>query len=89
MRQQAMSFMLLAPSAIATACRSSQPDRERCDRFRAGRMPGLRKGTAKLTVTALQSVLNWLHTADEISGPLAWTVSVGPCRALSSWDRYG
>jgi hypothetical protein len=52
-------------------------------------MPGLRKGTAKLTVTALRSVLNWLDAADEISGPLAWTVSVGPCRALSSWDRYG
>jgi hypothetical protein len=34
--------------------------------LRAGRTPGLRKDTAKLTETALQSMLNSLHMAYEI-----------------------
>jgi len=33
--------------------------------------PSMRKGTAKLTVTALRSLLGWLHVAGEIPAPLA------------------
>jgi integrase/recombinase XerD len=36
--------------------------------------PLMRKGTAKLTVTALRSLLGWLHVAGEIPGPLGWAV---------------
>jgi integrase/recombinase XerD len=46
--------------------------------------PGLRKGTAKLTVTALRSLLGWLHVAGEIGGPLAWAVP-----AVASWRLAG
>ncbi len=46
--------------------------------------PGLRKGTAKLTVTALRSLLGWLHVAGEIPGPLAWAVP-----AVASWRLAG
>ncbi|HEU5389244.1 MAG TPA: site-specific integrase [Streptosporangiaceae bacterium] len=42
--------------------------------------PGMRKGTAKLTVTALRSLLGWLHLAGEIPAPLAWAVP-----AVASW----
>lgn len=42
--------------------------------------PLMRKGTAKLTVTALRSLLGWLHLAGEIPGPLAWAVP-----AVASW----
>jgi integrase/recombinase XerD len=42
--------------------------------------PSMRKGTAKLTVTALRSLLGWLHVAGEIPGPLAWAVP-----AVASW----
>ena len=42
--------------------------------------PSMRKGTAKLTVTALRSLLGWLHLAGEIPGPLAWAVP-----AVASW----
>lgn len=46
--------------------------------------PGLRKGTAKLVVTALRSLLGWLHLAGEIPGPLAWAVP-----AVASWRLAG
>jgi site-specific recombinase XerD len=36
--------------------------------------PSMRKGTAKLTVTALRSLLGWLHVAGEIPAPLGWAV---------------
>jgi site-specific recombinase XerD len=36
--------------------------------------PSMRKGTAKLTVTALRSLLGWLHVAGEIPVPLGWAV---------------
>ena len=36
--------------------------------------PGQRKGTAKMTVAALRSLLGYLHVAGEIPGPLAWAV---------------
>jgi len=42
--------------------------------------PSMRKGTAKLTVTALRSLLGWLHLAGEIPGPLDWAVP-----AVASW----
>ena len=42
--------------------------------------PSLGKGTAKLTVTALRSLLGWLHVAGEIGGPLAWAVP-----AIATW----
>jgi|HubBroStandDraft_3_1064219.scaffolds.fasta_scaffold12230_2 site-specific recombinase XerD len=42
--------------------------------------PSMRKGTAKLTVTALRSLLGWLHLAGEIPGPLAWAVP-----AVATW----
>jgi len=42
--------------------------------------PSMRKGTAKLTVTALRSLLGWMHLAGEIPGPLAWAVP-----AVASW----
>jgi len=42
--------------------------------------PSMRKGTAKLTVTALRSLLGWLHVAGEIPVPLAWAVP-----AVASW----
>ena len=46
--------------------------------------PSMRKGTAKLTVTALRSLLGWLHVAGEIPGPLAWAVP-----AVASWRLAG
>jgi integrase/recombinase XerD len=46
--------------------------------------PGMRKGTAKLTVTALRSMLGWLHVAGEIPGPLDWAVP-----AVASWRLAG
>lgn len=42
--------------------------------------PQMRKGTARLTVTALRSLLGWLHLAGEIPVPLAWAVP-----AVASW----
>jgi integrase/recombinase XerD len=42
--------------------------------------PSMRKGTAKLTVTALRSLLGWLHVAGEVPVPLAWAVP-----AVASW----
>jgi integrase/recombinase XerD len=48
--------------------------------FVAETCPSMRKGTAKLTVTALRSLLGWLHVAGEIPGPLAWAVP-----AVASW----
>jgi integrase/recombinase XerD len=50
-------------------------------RFVLATCPGLRKGTAKLTVTALRSLLGWLHLAGEVPVPLAWAVpAVASCR---------
>jgi integrase/recombinase XerD len=46
--------------------------------------PGLRKGTAKLVVTALRSLLGWLHRTGEIPAPLAWAVP-----AVASWRLAG
>ena len=46
--------------------------------------PGVRKGSAKLTVTALRSLLGYLHVAGEIAGPLAWAVP-----AVASWRLAG
>jgi integrase len=40
----------------------------------------MRKGTAKLTVTALRSLLGYLHVAGDIPGPLAWAVP-----AVATW----
>jgi site-specific recombinase XerD len=48
--------------------------------FVAETCPAMRKGTAKLTVTALRSLLGWLHLAGEIPGPLGWAVP-----AVASW----
>lgn len=42
--------------------------------------PSMRKGTAKLTVTALRSLLGWLHVTGEIPATLAWAVP-----AVASW----
>ena len=42
--------------------------------------PSMRKGTAKLTVTALRSLLGYLHVAGDIPGPLAWAVP-----AVATW----
>jgi site-specific recombinase XerD len=42
--------------------------------FVVGTCPSMRKGTAKLTVTALRSLLGWLHVAGVIPAPLAWAV---------------
>jgi integrase/recombinase XerD len=36
--------------------------------------PSMRQGTAKLTVTALRSLLGWLHLAGEVPAPLGWAV---------------
>jgi integrase/recombinase XerD len=36
--------------------------------------PLMRKGTARLTVTALRSLLGWLHVTGEIPAPLGWAV---------------
>jgi integrase/recombinase XerD len=35
------------------------------------------RGTAKLTVTGLRSLLSWLHVTGEIGGSLAWAVPAG------------
>ena len=48
--------------------------------FVVANCPSMRKGTAKLTVTALRSLLGWLHVAGEIPGPLAWAVP-----AVATW----
>lgn len=40
----------------------------------------MRKGTAKLTVSALRSLLGYLHVAGDIPGPLAWAVP-----AVAAW----
>ena len=48
--------------------------------FVVGKCPSMRKGTAKLTVTALRSLLGWLHVAGEIPAPLSWAVP-----AVASW----
>ena len=48
--------------------------------FIVGTCPSMRKGTAKLTVTALRSLLGCLHVAGEIPGPLAWAVP-----AVATW----
>jgi integrase/recombinase XerD len=42
--------------------------------------PSMRKGTAKLTVSALRSLLGYLHVAGDIPGPLAWAVP-----AVATW----
>ena len=42
--------------------------------------PSMRRGTAKLTVTALRSLLGYLHVAGDIPGPLAWAVP-----AVATW----
>ena len=36
--------------------------------------PGMAKGSAKMTVTALRSLLGWLHVDGVLSQPLAWAV---------------
>jgi len=36
--------------------------------------PGMAKGSAKMTVTALRSLLGWLHVDGVLSEPLAWAV---------------
>ena len=48
--------------------------------FIVGKCPSMRKGTAKLTVTALRSLLGYLHVAGDIPGPLAWAVP-----AVATW----
>jgi integrase/recombinase XerD len=48
--------------------------------FVAGNCPSMRKGTAKLTVTALRSLLGYLHVAGDIPWPLAWAVP-----AVATW----
>ena len=48
--------------------------------FIAENCPSMRKGTAKLTVTALRSLLGYLHVAGDIPGPLAWAVP-----AVATW----
>jgi integrase/recombinase XerD len=48
--------------------------------FVAANCPLMRKGTAKLTVTALRSLLGYLHVAGDIPGPLAWAVP-----AVATW----
>jgi integrase/recombinase XerD len=42
--------------------------------------PSMRRGAAKLTVTALRSLLGYLHVAGDIPGPLAWAVP-----AVATW----
>ena len=42
--------------------------------------PSMRRGTAKLTVSALRSLLGYLHVAGDIPGPLAWAVP-----AVATW----
>jgi integrase/recombinase XerD len=42
--------------------------------------PSMRKGTAKLTVSALRSLLGYPHVAGDIPGPLAWAVP-----AVATW----
>jgi len=48
--------------------------------FVTGNCPSMRKGTAKLTVSALRSLLGYLHVAGDIPGPLAWAVP-----AVATW----
>lgn len=48
--------------------------------FITGNCPSMRRGTAKLTVTALRSLLGYLHVAGDIPGPLAWAVP-----AVATW----
>jgi integrase/recombinase XerD len=48
--------------------------------FIVGSCPSMRKGTAKLTVSALRSLLGYLHVAGDIPGPLAWAVP-----AVATW----
>jgi site-specific recombinase XerD len=48
--------------------------------FVAGNCPSMRKGTAKLTVSALRSLLGYLHVAGDIPRPLAWAVP-----AVATW----
>ena len=48
--------------------------------FAAANCPQMRKGTAKLTVTALRSLLGYMHVAGDIPGPLAWAVP-----AVATW----
>jgi integrase/recombinase XerD len=48
--------------------------------FVAGNCPSMRKGTAKLTVSALRSLLGYLHVAGDIPWPLAWAVP-----AVATW----
>ena len=44
-------------------------------------------GTAKLTVTALRSLLGWLHLAGEIPGPLGWAVRIFSERRIEGRPR--
>jgi integrase/recombinase XerD len=48
--------------------------------FVVANCPLMRKGTAKLTVSALRSLLGYLHVAGDISGSLAWAVP-----AVATW----
>jgi integrase/recombinase XerD len=48
--------------------------------FVTANCPLMRKGTAKLTVTALRSLLGYLHVTGDIPGPLAWAVP-----AVATW----
>jgi site-specific recombinase XerD len=48
--------------------------------FIAENCPSMRRGTAKLTVSALRSLLGYLHVAGDIPGPLAWAVP-----AVATW----
>jgi len=50
--------------------------------FIAGNCPSMRRGTAKLTVSALRSLLGYLHVAGDIPGPLAWAVP-----AVATWRQ--
>jgi integrase/recombinase XerD len=52
--------------------------------FVAANCPSMRKGTAKLTVTALRSLLGYLHVAGDIPGPLAWAVPAAATWRLAS-----
>lgn len=49
--------------------------------------PGMPKGTAKLTVTALRSLLGYLHVAGEIPDPLGWAVPAVAARRLAGLLR--
>jgi integrase/recombinase XerD len=49
--------------------------------------PGQRKGTAKMTVAALRSLLGYLHVAGEIPGPLAWAVPAVASRRLAGLPK--